>query len=48
MRFEKGTPRLKWRIFDCEGEQVEEGVFMGEGIEDYDVPESGRIEFEVI
>ena len=45
IRFEKGTPRMKWKIFDCEGEPVEEGVLMGEGIDEYDVPESGRIEF---
>ena len=48
IRFEKGAPRRKWKILDCEGEQVEEGVCMGEGIDDYDVPESGRIEFEIL
>jgi hypothetical protein len=39
---------MKWRIFDCEGELVEEGVLVGKGIDDYDVPESGRIEFELL
>ena len=48
VRIEKGTARMRWRIFDCEGEQLEEGVVMGEGIDDYDVPESGRIEFELL
>ena len=45
VRFTKRTPRMKWKIYDCEGDLVEEGVIMGEGIDDYDVPESGRIEF---
>ncbi len=45
VRFEKGMSRMKWKIFDCEGELVEEGITMGDGIADYDVPESGRIEF---
>lgn len=48
VRFEKGTARMRWRILDCEGEQIEEGVIMGGGIDDYDVPESGRIEFEIL
>ena len=48
VRFEKGTTRMKWRIYDCEGDLVEEGVIMGAGIDDYDVPESGRIEFSVM
>ena len=48
VRFEKRTPRMKWRIFDCMGDVVEEGIVVGEGIDDYDVPESGRIEFLVM
>jgi alpha-galactosidase len=48
VRFEKGTARMRWRILDCEGVLVEEGVVMGDGIDDYDVPESGRLEFELL
>ena len=48
VRFDVDMPRMKWRIFDCEGELVEEGVLVGKGIDDYDVPESGRIEFELL
>ena len=48
VRLEKGTARMRWCIFDCEGEQVEEGIVMGEGIDDYDVPESGRVEFTLL
>lgn len=46
VRFEKCSTRMGWKIFDCEGELIEEGIAMGEGIVDYDIPESGRIEFE--
>ncbi|MBQ7322074.1 MAG: alpha-galactosidase [Clostridia bacterium] len=45
VRFERVTPRMQWKIYDCEGELIEEGIFMGKGIDDYDIPESGRIEF---
>lgn len=48
VRFEKDAPRMKWRIYDCEGELIEQGMRWGEGIDDYDVPESGRIEFEKV
>lgn len=46
VRFEKDAPRMRWSIYDCEGELLEQGMTMGRGIDDYDVPESGRIEFE--